>query len=81
MKILRSRTQKDILLRMLANAIIAYDAVSHFQDPKKTIDAYNHIIDNLAEASYDIGGMKAMNLVKKEFMDKVNKIGVKERGI
>lgn len=72
MKILRSRTQKAILNRMLANAIIAYDAVSHFQDPRKIMDACKHIIENLAEASYDVGGMRAMNWAEKEFMYRIN---------
>lgn len=72
MKILRKRTQKVILNRLLANAIIAGDAVSHFKDPKKYCDAMNHIIDNLAEATYAIGGKKAMLDAKETFTNYMN---------
>ena len=58
---------------MMANAIIAWDAVMKFNDIDKKSDACYHISNNLAEAAYAIGGKDAMIAIGKAYVDYINK--------
>ena len=58
---------------MLANVIIAWDAVMKCNDIDKKSDACYHISNNLAEAAYAIGGKDAMIAIGKTYVDYINK--------
>lgn len=69
------KKQNEALKRMLANAIIARDAVMKFNDIDKKSDACYHISNNLAEAAYFIGGKDALIVIGKAYIDYINKKG------
>ena len=73
MRLLTKKKKNEALKRMLANAIIARDAVMKFNDIDKKSDACYHISDNLAEAAYAIGGKDAMIAIGKAYVDYINK--------
>ena len=58
---------------MLANAIIALYAVIKFNDIDKKSDACYHILNNLAEAAYAIGGKDATIAIGEAYVDYINK--------
>mgnify|MGYP003561233096 FL=1 len=51
MRLLTKKKKNEALKRMLANAIIAWDAVMKFNDIDKKSDTFYHISNNLAEAA------------------------------
>lgn len=65
--------KNEALKRMLANSIIAWDAVMKFEDKDKMMDACNHIQNNLADAAYFIGGKDAMIAVGESFVNYISK--------
>ena len=73
MRLLTKKKKNEALKRMLANAIIALDAVMKFNDIDKKSDAFYHISNNLAEAAYAIGGKDAMIAIGKAYVDYINK--------
>lgn len=73
MRLLIKKKQNEALKRMLANSIIAWDAVMKFEDKEKIIDACNHIRNNLVCAAYFIGGKDAMIEVGESFANYINK--------
>ena len=73
MRLLTKKKKNEALKRMLANAIIARDAVMKFNDIDKKSDACYHISNNLAEAAYAIGGKDAMIAIGKAYVDYINK--------
>ena len=73
MRLKKKKKKNEALKRMLANAIIARDAVMKFNDIYKKSDACYHISNNLAEAAYAIGGKDAMIAVGKAYVDYINK--------
>ena len=73
MRLLTKKKKNEALKRMLANAIIARDAVMNFNDIDKKSDAFYHISNNLAEAAYAIGGKDAMIAIGKAYVDYINK--------
>ena len=58
---------------MLANAIIAHDAVMKFDDQDKKSDACYHIVDNLTDAAYFIGGKDALLAIGEAYINYINK--------
>lgn len=58
---------------MLANAIIARDAVMKFDDQDKKSDACYHITNNLVDAAYFIGGKDSMIAVGEAFVNYISK--------
>lgn len=58
---------------MLANAIIARDAVMKFDDQDKKSDACYHITNNLTEAAYAVGGKDALIATAEAYLDYINK--------
>nr|DAG54631.1 MAG TPA: Ciliary BBSome complex subunit 2-like protein [Caudoviricetes sp.] len=75
MKLLTNRKQKDVLLMMTANAIIAYDAIQN-KPYDEFLEGVNHIIENLSNASLLVGGDKGQRKAMKIFTDKT-KIDIK----
>ena len=73
MRLLTKKKKNEALKRMLANAIIARDAVMKFDDQDKKSDAYYHIVDNLTEAAYAVGGKDAMIATTEASLDYINK--------
>ena len=73
MRLLTNKKKNEVLKRVLANAIIAWDAVIKFNDINKKSDAYYHISNNLAEATYAVGGKDAMIAIEKAYVDYINK--------
>ena len=73
MRLLTKKKQNEALKRILANSIIAWDAVMKFEDKEKIIDAYNHIQNNLADAAYSIGGKDSMIAVGEAFVNYISK--------
>jgi len=68
MKILTKKKQHEALKRILANAIIAYDAIKRFEDKEKEMDASNHIMNNLVDSAYFIGGADLMVEAGEQFV-------------
>lgn len=73
MRLLTKKKQNEALKRMLANAIIARDAVMKFDDQDKKSDACYHITNNLVDAAYFIGGKDSMIAVGEAFVNYINK--------
>lgn len=73
MRLLTKKKQNEALKRILANAIIAHDAVMKFDDQNKKSDACYHISNNLTDAAYFIGGKDAMIAVGEAFVNYINK--------
>lgn len=73
MRLLTKKKQNEVLKRILANSIIAWDAVMKFEDKDKIMDACNHIQNNLADAAYFIGGKDAMIAVGDSFVNYISK--------
>ena len=73
MRLLTKKKKNKALKRMLANAIIAWDAVMKFNNIYKKSDACYHISDNLVEAAYFIGRKDSMIAVGKAYVDYINK--------
>ena len=73
MRLLTKKKKNEALKRMLANAIIARDAVMKFNDIDKKSDACYHISNNLAEAAYAIGGKDALIAVGEAFVNYISK--------
>ena len=73
MRLLTKKKKNEALERMLANAIIAHDAVMKFDDQDKKSDACYHIVDNLTDAAYFIGGKDSMIAVGEAFVNYINK--------
>ena len=73
MRLLTKKKQTEALKRMLANAIIARDAVMKFDDQDKKSDACYHITNNLVDAAYFIGGKDSMIAVGEAFVNYINK--------
>ena len=67
MRLLTKKKKNDALKRMLKNAIIAYDAVMNLNDLDKKMDDCRHIVNNLIEAAYAIGGKDAMLAIGEEY--------------
>ena len=65
MKILTKKKQHEALKRMLANAIIAYDAVKKLDDKG---DAFTNIANNLADSAYFVGGADLMVEACEQFL-------------
>lgn len=72
MRLLTKKKKNEALKRMLANAIIALDAVMKFDDQDKKSDACYHISNNLTEAAYAIGGKDALIAVGEAFVYYIN---------
>lgn len=73
MRLLTKKKQNEALKRMLANAIIAHDAVMKFDDQDKKSDACYHIVDNLTDAAYFIGGKDALLAIGEAYIYYINK--------
>lgn len=73
MRLLTKKKKNEALKRMLANAIIALDAVMKFDDQDKKSDACYHISNNLTEAAYAVGGKDALIAVGEAFVNYINK--------
>lgn len=73
MRLLTKKKKNEALKRMLANAIIARDAVMKFDDQDKKSDACYHITNNLVDAAYFIGGKDSMIAVGEAFVNYINK--------
>ena len=73
MRLLTKKKKNEALKRMLANAIIAHDAVMKFDDQDKKSDACYHISNNLTEAAYAVGGKDALIAVGEAFVNYINK--------
>lgn len=73
MRLLTKKKQNEVLKRILANAIIARDAVMKFNDIDKKSDACYHISNNLTEAAYAIGGKDALIAVVEAFVNYISK--------
>lgn len=73
MRLLTKKKQNEVLKRILANAIIARDAVMKFNNIDKKSDACYHISNNLAEAAYAIGGKDALITIGEAYVDYINK--------
>lgn len=73
MRLLTKKKKNEALKRMLANAIIAHDAVMKFDDQDKKSDACYHIVDNLTDAAYFIGGKDALIATAEAYLDYINK--------
>lgn len=73
MRLLTKKKKNEALKRMLANAIIARDAVMKFNNIDKKSDACYHISNNLAEAAYAIGGKDALIAVGEAFVNYISK--------
>ncbi len=73
MRLLMKKKQNEALKRILANSIIAWDAVMKFEDKDKMMDACNHIQNNLADAAYFIGGKDSMIAVGEAFVNYISK--------
>lgn len=73
MRLLTKKKQNEALKRILANSIIAWDAVKKFEDKEKIIDACNHIRNNLDDAAYFIGGKDSMIAVGEAFVNYISK--------
>ena len=73
MRLLTKKKKNEALKRMLANAIIARDAVMKFDDQDKKQDACYHITNNLVDAAYFIGGKDSMIAVGEAFVNYINK--------
>ena len=73
MRLLIKKKQNEALKRILANAIIAHDAVMKFDDQNKKSDACYHITNNLIEAACIIGGKDALIAVGETFVNYINK--------
>lgn len=73
MRLLTKKKKNEALKRMLANAIIARDAVMKFDDQDKKSDACYHITNNLTEAAYAVGGKDALIATAEAYLDYINK--------
>lgn len=73
MRLLTKKKKNEALKRMLANAIIARDAVMKFDDQDKKSDACYHITNNLTEAAYAVGGKDALIATAEAYLDHINK--------
>lgn len=73
MRLLTKKKQNEVLKRMLANAIIAHDAVMKFDDQDKKSDACYYITDNLTEAAYAVGGKDALIATAEAYLDYIDK--------
>lgn len=73
MRLLTKKKKNEALKRMLANAIIARDAVMKFDDQDKKSDACYHITNNLVDAAYFIGGKDSMIAVGEAFVNYICK--------
>lgn len=73
MRLLTKKKKNEALKRMLANAIIALDAVMKFNNIDKKSDVCYHISNNLAEAAYAIGGKDALITIEEAYVDYINK--------
>ena len=73
MRLLTKKKKNEALKRMLANAIIARDAVMKFDYQDKKSDACYHITNNLVDAAYFIGGKDSMIAVGEAFVNYINK--------
>ena len=73
MRLLTKKKKNEALKRMLANAIIARDAVMKFDDQDKKSDACYHISKNLTDAAYFIGGKDSMIAVGEAFVNYICK--------
>lgn len=73
MRLLTKKKKNEALKRILANAIIARDAVMKFDDQDKKSDACYHITNNLVDAAYFIGGKDSMIAVGEAFVNYICK--------
>lgn len=73
MRLLTKKKKNEALKRMLANSIIARDAVMKFNDIDKKLDACYHISNNLTEAAYAIGGKDALLAIGEAYINYINK--------
>lgn len=73
MRLLTKKKQNEALKRILANAIIAHDAVMKFDNADKKSTACYYITDNLTEAAYAIGGIDALIATAEAYLDYINK--------
>lgn len=73
MRLLTKKKKNEALKRMLANAIIAHDAVMKFDDQDQKSDACYHIVDNLTDAAYFIGGKDALLAIGEAYINYINK--------
>ena len=73
MRLLTKKKKNEALKRMLANAIIAWDAIMKFNDIDKKSDGCYYISNNLVEATYAIGGKDALIAIGKAYIDYINK--------
>lgn len=69
MKILNKKTQKEILLMLAANHIIAEDALRKVEPDKMSVDAYidakSHLIENTVRIASRVAGTEGMDTVRK----------------
>lgn len=65
MKILTKKKQKEVLARMVANAIIATDALT--ESKEKLALGLRSVMDNLKGASYIIGGAEGVEYATTEY--------------
>ncbi len=65
MKILTKKKQKEVLARMVANAIIATDAL--IESKEKLAQGLMSTMDNLREASSIIGGIEGVKYATTEY--------------
>lgn len=73
MRLLTKKKKNEALKRMLANAIIARDAVMKFDDQDQKLDACYHISNNLTNAAYAIGGKDALIAIGEAYVNYINK--------
>ena len=69
MKILNKKAQKEILLMLAANHIIAEDALRKVESDKMSVDAYidakSHLIENTVRIASRVTGIEGMDTVRK----------------
>ena len=73
MRLLTKNKQNEALKRILANAIIAYDATMKSDDTDKKSDTCYYIADNLTTAAFAVGGANAFTTTAKVYLDYINK--------
>lgn len=71
---IRITNKENAKRSILANAIIAWDAVMKFEDKDKAKDAFNHIKDNFFETAYIICGMDDIS-IGEAFVKYISKEG------
>lgn len=73
MKLLTEKKQNEILEKILATTIIAYDEIMKSDDYDYRIDKLSKINNNLIDAAYLLGGKNALIAIGHEYVSYFNK--------